>query len=150
MRNQTIPKGRVWLFCQWNYCGIIKNMSESYEESATIRPTLIDRITVKNCVTGETAEIKRDVQDEIDWLMDDLVFQMEQMYNREGSCAETDDHLYELEYYMNDKLEIRVYINSDGSVCKNGVRFVQAQQDDNVHPIDPAAYEEMFELNLDS
>ncbi len=113
----------------------------------TIRPTLISRIAVYNAVTSETAEIIRDTTDDLDWLMDDIVFQMEQMYEKEGKCNETDGHLYKIEFYMNDKLELDVYINSDGSVCKKDNRYLQVQKEGNTHPIDPEFYDKLVDLH---
>lgn len=113
----------------------------------TIRPTLIDRIIVKDVAADDTVEIIRKTSDELDWQMDDIVFQMEQIYKREGKCTETDGHLYVLELYMNEKLELNVYINSDGSICKNGSKYVQVDKDENIHPVVPADYQEILKLN---
>jgi hypothetical protein len=112
----------------------------------TIRPTLIDRIVVRDCATEETTEMIRGTQDEMDWQMDDVVFQMEQMYQRDGDCAAEDSHLYELSLYMNDKPELMAYINRDGSVCKNGIRYIRAAQDGSAnHPIDLEFYAGLFD-----
>lgn len=91
----------------------------------TIRPTLITIIKVENIATGEKAELNRKVNQEVDWLMDGLILQMEQFYKSVGSCGEADEHLYSVEFYMKDQLELSLFINSDGSVCKNGRRYVQ-------------------------
>ncbi|OQB23838.1 MAG: hypothetical protein BWY11_01568 [Firmicutes bacterium ADurb.Bin182] len=91
----------------------------------TIRPTLITIITVENIAAGEKAKLNRKVNEEVDWLMDGLVLQMEQFYKSVGRCDEADEHLYSVEFYMKDQLELSVFINSDGSVCKNGRRYVQ-------------------------
>jgi hypothetical protein len=97
----------------------------------TIRPTLITRIAIENTVTGEKAELIRGDSTETDWLMDDLIFQMEQFFKAEGKC-EPEDELYYVEYYFGDRLELSISINSDGSVCKDGKRYVQNEQGDNV------------------
>lgn len=97
----------------------------------TIRPTLITRIVVENTLTGEKAELIRKDNAETDWLMDDLVFQMEQFFKGEGECGQS-EAIYHAEYYMGDRLEFSVTINSDGSVCKDGRRYVQVGQGDNV------------------
>jgi hypothetical protein len=115
----------------------------------TIRPTLISRIGVKNCETDETVEHLRGEQQDLDWLMDDLVFQMEQFYLKDGKCAETDEHLYDVAFYMNDRLELSVFINSDGSVCRNGSRYVQRDREDNgaVHPVDLTQWKDFFDFS---
>ena len=89
----------------------------------TIRPTLITRMVVENMVTGEKAEHIRTENEKIGWLMDDLIFQMEQKYNQLSKCVETDEHIYYAQFYMKDKLELSVYINNDGSICKNNKHY---------------------------
>lgn len=98
----------------------------------TIRPTLITRIVVEDTATSEKAELIREDNIETDWLMDDLIYQMEQPYKVEGNCEQSEDKLYNVEYYMDDKLELNVSINSDGSVCRNGKQYIQTEQGDNV------------------
>jgi len=95
----------------------------------TIRPTLINRITVENIAAGEKTELFRGDNDETDWLMDDFVYQMEQFYKSVGLCDEEDEHLYSVRYYMGEQLELDVFINTDSSVCKNGRRYVQKADD---------------------
>lgn len=111
----------------------------------TIRPTLITRIEVVNIATGEQAAVDRKVDDETDWLMDDLVFQMEELYKNEGLCAETDEHIYEAKFYLRDKLELRVLINSDGRICKNGRRYVQEKGDDAYRPVNLDQWAKCFQ-----
>lgn len=110
----------------------------------TIRPTLISRIVVRDCATEETAEHLRGEQQELDWLMDDLVFQMEQLYLKDGKCADTDGHVYQVSFYMDDRLELTAFVNGDGSVCKKGSRYVQLERDDNDHPVDLARWDDFF------
>jgi hypothetical protein len=74
-------------------------------------------------VTGEKAEHMRTENERIGWLMDDLIFQMEQKYNQLSKCVETDEHIYYAQFYMKDKIELSVYINNDGSICKNNKRY---------------------------
>lgn len=88
-----------------------------------IRPTLIDRITIKDLSTGESTELLRDQTDETDWLMDNLIFEMAEFYKRDGDCADSDGHLYKAEFYNDDRLELSVIINEDGSVCKNDAHY---------------------------
>lgn len=95
----------------------------------TIRPTLIGRIKIENITTGEKAQLNRNSNEETSWLMDDLIFQMERPYELKGLCGEDDGHLYDAKYYMGDKLELSVIINSDSSVCKSGRRYVQKAED---------------------
>ncbi len=94
----------------------------------TIRPTLITRMLVEDMATGEKVEHMRTEDEEIAWLMDDLIIQMEQKYNHKGKCLETDQHIYYVQFYMEDKLELSVYINNDGSVCKNNKRYFLSEQ----------------------
>lgn len=107
----------------------------------TIRPTLISRIAVQDCATEETVERLRGEQQELDWLMDELIFQMEQLYIKEDQCAETDGHVYQVSFYMDDRLELTAFLNSDGSVCKKGSRYVQTKPEDNGHPVDLTRWE---------
>ena len=93
----------------------------------TIRPTLITTITVEKIAIGDTIELHRDENDETDWLMDDLVFQMEQNFKAIGNCGENEEHLYDARYFMGERLELDVIINTDDSVCKNGRRYVQKE-----------------------
>ncbi len=97
----------------------------------TINPMLITRITAQNIATGEKAELNRKDNTDTDWLMDDLVFQMEQFFKAEGECGRS-EALYNAEYYMGERLELSVTINSDGSVCKDGMRYVQTEQGESV------------------
>ncbi len=90
----------------------------------TIRPTLITRIVAEDLAIGTKVERSRKTSQELDWLMDDLVFLMERQFEQTGACTEEDGHLYYVEYYMDDRLEFSVYVNSDGSVCKDGRRHV--------------------------
>jgi hypothetical protein len=85
---------------------------------------------VENIVTGEKVEHTRKEHEEIDWLMDDLIFQMEQQYKLIAKCVETDTHIYYAKFYMKDKLELNVYINNDGSICKNNKRYFLYTQSD--------------------
>lgn len=98
----------------------------------TIRPTLITRIVVENAVTGEKAELIRKDNVETDWLMDDLILQMEQPYSVKGNCEQSEGQMYHVEFYMDNKLELNVSINSDGSVCRNGKQHIQNEQGNNV------------------
>jgi hypothetical protein len=112
----------------------------------TIRPTLITRMVVENMVTGEIAEHLRDEYQEMDWLMDDLIFQMERQFNQEGRCQETDAHVYYAQFYMQDKLELSVYIHEDGSVCKNGKHYFPVEQNDESYDaaLDLSKWEEFL------
>ena len=89
-----------------------------------IRPTLIDRITIEDLSSGESAELLRDQSDEADWLMDDLVLEMAEFYKRDGGCSDEDRHLYKAVFYYGNRLELSVIINEDGSVCKNEGHYV--------------------------
>ncbi len=109
----------------------------------TIRPTLITSIQVENIASGENVELLRDDNDETDWLMDDLVFQMEEFYKAAGSCGEGEEHLYNALYFMGERLELDVIINTDGSVCKNGRRYVQKEED--IGPLDRSVNLEQWE-----
>ncbi len=95
-----------------------------------IRPTLIDRITIENLSTGESVELIRNDVDKVEWLMDDLVLQMAEFYKRDGKCTDEDGHLYEAVYYNGDRLELTVFINEDGSVCKNEGHYVLTGTED--------------------
>lgn len=114
----------------------------------TIRPTLITRMEVENIITGKKAEHTRKKHEEIDWLMDDLIFQMEQQYKHIGKCVETDTHIYYAKFYMKDTLELNVYINNDGSVCKNNKRYFLFNQSDKKDdgPTDLDKWEEFLNI----
>ena len=108
----------------------------------TIRPTLITTIKVENIAAGEKVELLRDDNDETNWLMDDLVFQMEEFYKAAGSCGEGEEHLYSARYFMGERLELDVIINTDGSVCKNGRRYIQKEDSS---PLDRSVNLEQWE-----
>lgn len=95
-----------------------------------IRPTLISKITIENLSTGESTELLRDQSDETDWLMDDLIFEMAEFYKRDGGCSDSDGHLYKAVFYNDDRLELSVIINEDGSVCKNEGHYVLTDTED--------------------
>jgi hypothetical protein len=111
-----------------------------------IRPTLIDRITIENLSSGESTELIRSNVDEVKWLMDDLVLQMAEFYKREGKCADDDGHLYEAVYYYGDRLELSVFINEDGSVCKNKGHYVLTEEDEAMVKEDLENWAKAFEL----
>jgi len=111
-----------------------------------IRPTLIDRITIENLSTGESIELIRNDVDEVKWLMDDLVLQMAEFYKRDGKCGEEDGHLYEAVYYNGDRLELSVFINEDGSVCKNEGHYVLSEEDAEMVEEDLGNWAKAFEL----
>lgn len=91
----------------------------------TIRPTLITRIVVVDIATGTRADHQRKTDQALDWLMDDLVFLMERQYKKTGACTDGEAHLYDAEFYMQEKLEFRISVHGDGSICKNGKLYVQ-------------------------
>lgn len=101
----------------------------------TIRPTLINRIVVMDIASGTRAEHQRETSQELDWLMDDLVFLMERHYKQTGKCADNAAHAYDADFYMGERLELRVSVHSDGSICKNSRQY--APKADDV--IDPSA-----------
>lgn len=111
-----------------------------------IRPTHIDRITIENLSSGESTELIRGDVDEVKWLMDDLVLQMAEFYKHEGMCADDDGHLYEAVFYYGDRLELSVFINEDGSVCKNKGHYVLSEEDEAMIEEDLANWAEAFEL----
>jgi hypothetical protein len=111
-----------------------------------IRPTLIDRITIENLSSGESTELIRGEVDEVKWLMDDLVLQMAEFYKRDGKCAEEDGHLYEAAFYNGDRLELSVFINEDGSVCKNKGHYVLSEEDAEMVEEDLENWVKAFEL----
>jgi hypothetical protein len=114
----------------------------------TIRPTLITTITVENIAVGEKIELLRDDNDETDWLMDDLIFQMEQFFIAAGECGEGEEHLYSARYFMGEQLELDVIINTDGSVCKNGRRYVQKEDSGPLdRSVDLEQWEECFAIH---
>ena len=111
-----------------------------------IRPTLIDRITIDNLSSGESAELIRNNVDEVKWLMDDLVLQMAEFYRRDGKCTDKDGHLYEAVYYYGDRLELSVFINEDGSICKNEGHYVLSKEDEEMVAKDLENWAKAFEL----
>jgi hypothetical protein len=110
-----------------------------------IRPTLIDKITVENLSSGESAELIRNNDDEVKWLMDDLVLQMAEFYRRDTKCTEKDGHLYEAVYYYGDRLELSVLINEDGSICKNDGHYVLSEEDEEMVEKDLENWAKVFE-----
>jgi hypothetical protein len=90
----------------------------------TIRPTLITRIVVADIAAGTNTEHQRKTSQELDWLMDELVFLMERQYKQTGTCKGAEAHLFDAEFYMGEKLELGISVHSDGSVCKNGRVYV--------------------------
>ncbi|MBN1892094.1 MAG: hypothetical protein JW780_04870 [Clostridiales bacterium] len=95
-----------------------------------IRPTLIDRITIEDLSTGESTELLRDQTDEIDQLMDELVLEMAEFYERDGKCSDEDGHLYTANFYYGDRSELSVIINRDGSVCKDEGHYILTDTQD--------------------
>ncbi len=115
------------LFATLVACSVLASCSTKL---FVIRPTLISRITIDNLSTGESAELLRDQSDETDWLMDDLVFEMAEFYKRDGSCSDSDGHIYEAVFYNDDRLEISVIINEDGSVCIGDGHYVLTEPEE--------------------
>jgi len=111
-----------------------------------IRPTLIDKITIENLSSGESAELIRNNDDEVKWLMDDLVLQMAEFYRRDGKCTDKDGHLYEAVYYYGDRLELSVFINEDGSICKNNGHYVLSEENEEMVEKDLENWAKVFEL----
>jgi len=111
-----------------------------------IRPTLIDKITIENLSSGESAELIRNNDDEVKWLMDDLVLQMAEFYRRDGKCTDKDEHLYEAVYYYGDRLELSVLINEDGSICKNDGHYVLSEENEEMVEKDLENWAKVFEL----
>ena len=111
-----------------------------------IRPTLIDKITIENLSSGESAELIRNNDDEVKWLMDDLVLQMAEFYRRDGKCTDKDEHLYEAVYYYGDRLELSVFINEDGSICKNNGHYVLSEENEEMVEKDLENWAKVFEL----
>lgn len=98
---------------------------------STIRPTLITRIVIEDIKTGDQAELLRDSSDEIDWMMDDLVLQMEQFYAKKGECTAEDEHAYKVDYYFDEKIELAVIIHDDASVCIDNIRYELADKENS-------------------
>ena len=90
----------------------------------TIRPTLITRIVAVELATGIKTEHHRKIDQKMDELMDHLVFQMERQYKQTSMCNDSSEYLYDVSFYRGDKLELNVWIHSDGSVCRNGKYYV--------------------------
>lgn len=111
-----------------------------------IRPTLIDRITIANLSSGESTELIRSDIDEVKWLMDDLVLQMAEFYKRDGKCSDDYGHLYEAEFYNGDRLELSVFMNEDGSVCKGEGRYVLSEENAEMVEEDLEKWAKAFEL----
>lgn len=111
-----------------------------------IRPTLIDRITIKDLSSGESTELIRGDVDEVKWLMDDLVLQMAEFYKRDGKCTDDDGHFYEAVYYNGDRLELTVFINEDGSVCKDEGHYVLSEEDEAMVKEDFGNWAKAFEI----
>ncbi|MBN1891877.1 MAG: hypothetical protein JW780_03785 [Clostridiales bacterium] len=111
-----------------------------------IRPTLISKIAIENLSTGESTELLRDQTDETDWLMDDLIFEMAEFYKRDGDCSDSDGHLYKAVFYNDDRLELSVIINEDGSVCKNNGHYVLSDPEDS----EIEAFNELWEKAFES
>lgn len=111
-----------------------------------IRPTLIDRITIENLSSGDSAELIRSDVDEVRWLMDDLVLQMAEFYKHDGKCGDADGHLYEAKYYNGDRLELTVFINDDGSVCRNDGHYILSDEDTAMVKEDLENWGKAFEL----
>lgn len=111
-----------------------------------IRPTLIDRITIENLSSGESTELIRGDVDEVKWLMDDLVLQMAEFYKRDGKCIDDDGHLYEAVYYNGDRLELTVFINEDGAVCKDEGHYALSEEDEAMVKEDLENWAKAFEL----
>lgn len=115
----------------------------------TIRPTLITRIVVMDSASGARTEHWRKTSRELDWLMDDLVFLMERQYKQAGKCADSAAHLYDVDFFMDERLELRVSIHSDGSVCKKGRQYLP-KSDDAVDPsADLAKWAEFIAFNVE-
>ncbi|NLA53005.1 MAG: hypothetical protein GX858_01415 [Clostridiales bacterium] len=94
----------------------------------TIRPTLITRIVAEELATGIKTEHHRKTNPQLDELMDELVLQMERQYKHTSMCNDSGEYLYEASFYMGDKLELNVWIHSDGSVCKNGKYYILSEK----------------------
>ena len=108
-------------------------LSSCSAKLTTIQPTLISKINIEKLSSGDKIELVRTGLDEVEWLMDDLVLQMEQLYVYTGKCTSNDDHLYKAEYYFKQRLELIVMINSDGSVCKNNKHYrLSKEQSDRI------------------
>jgi hypothetical protein len=110
--------------------GCVLCLASCSSKLSTIRPTLITRITLEDVETEERSELKRDQSEEMDWLMDDLVLQMEQFYKKTGSCTQEDQHIYQVDYYRGDILEMSVIVNADASVCIQDKHYELADKND--------------------
>lgn len=125
-------------------------LSSCNAKLSTIRPTLITRIEMEDLRSGEKAELNRDEEDEIDWLMDDLVIQMEQFYKKTGACTVEDQHVYRVEYNRGDEVEMYVIVNADGSICKQDNHYVLADKDEDEIASYLEDWEEAFSLGKTS
>lgn len=91
----------------------------------TVRPSEISLLTVERLSDGITVSLP--YSPESGDLKDTLIFQLEEPYKEVSACSENDGHCYKVSLYLgaeNKKLDTEVVINSDGSVCKNGKRYV--------------------------
>ncbi|NLC31697.1 MAG: hypothetical protein GX781_00150 [Clostridiales bacterium] len=94
----------------------------------TIRPTLITRIVTQEVATGIKTDHHRKTDLALDELMDVLILQMQRQYKKTSMCTDSDKRLYDVIFYRGDSRELEVIIYSDGSVCKDGTRYVLPQE----------------------
>jgi len=66
-------------------------------------------------------------------------------YKRDGKCTDDDGHLYEAVYYNGDRLELSVFINEDGSVCKDEGHYVLSEKDEAMVKEDLENWAKAFE-----
>lgn len=88
----------------------------------TVRPAEISELRVERMADGVTVTLPS-AEHGAD-LKDTLILQLEQPYGATGDCAETDGHVYKVSLYISKKLDTKVVINEDSSVCKGGKRYV--------------------------
>lgn len=115
-------------------------LSSCYSKITTVRPSEISEMVVTQLFDSSSVTLPNAEQDAD--LMQRLIFQLEEPYDTLEKCTDPDEHIYQVKLYIGDKLDTDIYINADGSVCKNGRRYLPASAADE--PVNISDWDALF------
>ncbi len=123
-------------------CALLSGLS--YAKLTTVRPAEVSELRVERVSDGATVSLPA-MPGDAD-LMQTLLFQLEEPYDKTGPCAGDEGHLYRVSLFIGNTLDTEVILNEDGSACRKGSRYAPAPKAEE--PVRIADWAALFEREV--